>query len=220
MMAEFSASVIHVVDLDHRVRAQIARMVADNGGHAEIYEDVEELISSRPSEGVIVANSGKAGAQDLISRLHAADVWLPLVLFCENPAPSMIVRAVHSGVVDYLAWPFTELELIAAHQFCQSFMDRKEAALARKQRARFLIDQLTKREKEVLQLLIEGHSNKSMANVFGLSPRTIEDYRFSLIQKLQVSSTSGAIRIGLEADLDDARMPLPDRLQPGICASL
>lgn len=220
MLAGLTASTIHVVDLDYRVRAQIARMVASNGGHAEIYEDVEELVVARPSDGVILVNSAGGSAEDLIVRLQSADIWLPVILFCVDPAPSAIVRAVHQGVVDYLAWPFTETELLDATRFCQNFLDRKGAALARKQHARFLVEQLTKREKEVLQLLVEGHSNKSMANAFGLSPRTIEDYRFSLIQKLQVSSTSAAIRIGLEADLDDVHYPFTSDSQPGIAASL
>lgn len=195
-------------------------MAADNGGHAEIYEDVEELSRARPSDGIILMNSGSGATEDLIVCLQSADIWLPVVLFCETPTPSAIVRAVHLGVVDYLAWPFNEAELVEACRFCLNFLDRKGAALARKQHARFLVDQLTRREKEVLQLLMEGHSNKSMANAFGLSPRTVEDYRFSLIQKLQVSSTSAAIRIGLEADLEDVHYPLTTPAQLGIAASL
>lgn len=210
---------MHVVDADHRVRAQIARMAANNGGHAEIYEDLEELFAAKPSEGILLINGEADASGDLAERLQADDIALPLVLFAEQPKPSAIVRAVHRGVVDYLAWPFSEAEFLDACVFCQNFLDTKGAALARKQHARFQVEQLSRREKEVLQLLMEGHSNKSMANIFGLSPRTVEDYRFSLIQKLGVSSTSAAVRIGMEADLDELQDSVSVFCHPRIVAS-
>lgn len=178
-------------------------MAAGNGGHAEIYEDIDELLTASPAEGVLLINGNADTDGDLIARLLAADITLPVILFAEQPQPSAIVRAVHRGVVDYLVWPFSESELLDSCVFSQNFLDTRGAALARKQQARLQVEQLSKREKDVLQMLMEGHSNKSMANIFGLSPRTVEDYRFSLIQKLGVSSTSAAVRVGIEADLSE-----------------
>lgn len=196
-----AAQILHVVDDDHRTRAQIARMFMQSAGHAEIYENLDELSGAEPGQGIILIKDVGGRAEELLDKLQARDVWLPVILFSENPTPSAIVRAVHRGATDYLAWPFSEEQLMESFAYCVRFQEERGMAIARRQRARLLVDQLSNRERDVLRYLIDGYSNKSMAQAFGLSPRTVEDYRFSLIQRLGVTSTSGAIRIGLEAGL-------------------
>lgn len=196
-----AAQILHVVDDDHRTRAQIARMFMQGDGHAEIYETLEELIAAEPRQGVILVKDMADSAEQILDKLQARDVWLPVVLFSDKPSPSGIVRAVHWGATDYLAWPFAEDQLLDSVSYCERFQQERGTVIARRQRARLLVGQLSNRERDVLHHLIEGHSNKSMAQAFGLSPRTVEDYRFSLIQRLGVTSTSAAIRIGLEAGL-------------------
>ena len=189
-------------------------MFMQGGGHAEIYENLDELIGAEPSQGVILMKDMSDDAEAMLSRLQARDVWLPVILFSDRPTPSGIVRAVHRGATDYLAWPFAEDELMDSVSYCEQFQEERGTAIARRQRARLLVEQLSNRERDVLQYLIDGHSNKSMAQAFGLSPRTVEDYRFSLIQRLGVASTSAAIRIGLEGGLgasersNDAVVPI------------
>ena len=81
-------------------------------------------------------------------------------------------------------------------------MDGPGGTLQRRQKARKLVDGLSIRERQILAFLLEGHSNKSMANSLDLSPRTVEDYRLNAMKKLGVNAMSAAIRIGLEAGLD------------------
>lgn len=206
-LAARTAQILHVVDDDHRTRAQIARMFMQGERHAEIYENLDELIGAEPSQGVILIKDMADRAEEVLSRLQARDVWLPVILFSDSPTPAGIVRAVHQGATDYLAWPFSEDQLMDSVTYCERFQEERGTAIARRQRARLLVDQLSNRERDVLQYLIDGHSNKSMAQAFGLSPRTVEDYRFSLIQRLGVTSTSAAIRIGLEGGLGAGERP-------------
>ena len=194
--------IVHIVDSEHRTRAQIAMTVRQSGGHAEIYEDLDELVRARPRNGTILANDASGSAASLIARLQASEVFLPLILFADNPKPSQIVRAAHEGVADYLPWPFSGEDLLAACTYCQKFMDEKGDAMMRRQKARLLVESLSQREKQILAFMLQGHSNKSMANTLDLSPRTVEDYRLNAMKKLGVSASSAAIRIGLEAGLD------------------
>lgn len=194
--------IVHIVDSDHRTRAQIAMIVSQNGGHAEIYEDIEELLGARPRSGTVLANDLNGDAAAIIARLQGGEVFLPLILFSDNPRPSQVVRAAHEGVADYLPWPFSGDDLMAACSYCQKFMSEKGDAMMRRQRARMLVESLSQRERQILAFMLQGHSNKSMANTLDLSPRTIEDYRLNAMKKLGVSATSAAIRIGLEAGLD------------------
>ncbi len=192
---------VHIVSADHRLRAEISMAVIQCGSHAETYEDTAELMAARPKSGTILASSDLSSAAQLLGQFRAGNVYLPLILFAKNPLPSDIVKAVHEGAANYLAWPFTGEDLLDACTYCQTFMEVEGGRLQRQQQARALVDGLTNREKQILAFLLEGHSSKSMANVLDLSPRTVEDYRLSTLKKLGVQATSAAIRIGLEAGL-------------------
>ena len=176
--------------------------LSGGGGNAQIYEDMEELIAEGPDDGIVLASADTGSAADLIATLQAGEIFLPLILFAQAPRPSQIVRAAHEGAADFLAWPFTAEELRSACAYCRQFMEGAGGMLQRRQKARKLIEGLSLRERQILAFLLEGHSNKSMANSLDLSPRTVEDYRLNAMKKLGVNATSAAIRIGLEAGLD------------------
>lgn len=175
--------------------------ISDGGAHAEIYENFDELIREQPSSGAILIEFSEVGVQGLDRRLALAGIYLPLIVFADRPAPAHIVRAAHDGVADFLDASFSSEELIAAYDYARRFVERNSAALLTRQRALERVSSLSDRERQVLAFLVDGHSNKSMGKELSLSPRTIEDYRLNALRKLGVSSTSAAIRIGLEAGL-------------------
>jgi two-component system response regulator FixJ len=192
-----NARLLHIVDDDHAVRARVAMTMIQNGGHAEIYDDLAELIAARPSAGMILIKA----ADQVAAALHAAEIFLPLVVFAKAPTPSQVVRAVHAGAADFLAWPFSDEDLLASCDYCQTVEIGNAGELLRRQKAQKAVDKLSQRERQILSFMIDGYSNKSMGLTLDLSPRTIEDYRLNCLQKLGVSSSSAAIRIGLEAGL-------------------
>lgn len=199
--ASASARLLHIVDGDHATRAQIAMTVVHNGGHAEIYEDIGELISVKPANGALLTKAPDSNISMLLATLHTAQIFLPVILFSDNPTPTQVVRAVHGGIADYLAWPFSGEELIASCDYCQTLSNGNASEMRRRQKAQTIVEGLSQRERQILAFMIDGHSNKSMAISLDLSPRTIEDYRLNCLQKLGVNSSSAAIRIGLEAGL-------------------
>ena len=74
--------------------------------------------------------------------------------------------------------------------------ERRSAVSAR------VVGTLSPREREVLVLMIEGHSNKSIADILGISARTVEIHRGKVIRKLEAGSTAGAVRVGIYAGVD------------------
>lgn len=193
---------VHVVDSEHRMRAQIAMTLTQCGGHPQIYESMDELLDARPSGGSILASCRIGSVAELITKLQAGEVYLPLIIFAEDPKPSQIVRAAHEGAADYLAWPFSGEELLSSCAYCQQFMHESGRSIMRRHKARKLIEGLSRREVQILAFLLDGYSNKSIANSLDIGPRTVEDYRLNAMKKLGVNATSAAIRIGLEAGLD------------------
>jgi two-component system response regulator FixJ len=191
----------HVVADDHGLRASLAMKIASWGGHAEIYEDMDELVSARPAQGAILIAAPRGEVSRLTEGLYREQVFLPVIVFAETPDPAQIVRAAHAGIADYLVAPFSDEELKASYDYSQRFMERNRGRLLRRQQAQSQVAELTERERQVLSFLLDGHSNKSIAKALELSPRTIEDYRLNALRKLGVTSTSAAIRIGIEAEL-------------------
>lgn len=199
---------IHVVDDDHAQRAALAMRIMTAGAHAEIYETIDELVREKPESGAILTEFPVIGVRDLNRQLADAGIYLPVIVFADQPRPAQVVRAAHDGAADFLDTGFSSEELVASYDYAQRFMEKNSATLLTRQRAAEQVAGLTERERQVLAFLLDGHSNKSIGKELNLSPRTIEDYRLNALRKLGVSSTSAAIRIGLEAGLRPASTPM------------
>jgi FixJ family two-component response regulator len=123
-----------------------------------------------------------------------------VVGFSETPNPRSVVKAVHHGAIDYLAWPFAENEIIDtlgdAAVLAETIGERKNREYMAKKR----VDRLSKREREVLQSVANGMSSHKIAEQLEISPRTVEIHRSNMLNKMGANNTSEAIRFAVEAD--------------------
>ena len=124
--------------------------------------------------------------------------------------PEYVLEAVRVGAHGYLLKDALPVELRQAIQAVASGGTRFEKVLSapRDPEPRIIpgdlaerLDQLTRREREVLIGIAGGKTNKEMAAVLGLSPRTVESYRESLIRKLGIPSVAGLTKFALDAGL-------------------
>ncbi|MGN3974091.1 response regulator transcription factor [Tsuneonella sp. SYSU-LHT278] len=197
-------TVIHFVDADTRMRAELARIAFGMGHHAEVYADLAELCDHPAHRGIVVirdeAQEGEIeSALDLLAR---CGVWLPLVGMSEDPPTSRVVAAIKAGAIDYLALPLDPDRFSA-------MLDRvggeaREHAEARRRmiEARGRLSSLSAREREVLDWLTLGSSNKTIARELQISPRTVEIHRANMMTKLGASHAAEAVRLRLEARID------------------
>ena len=81
--------------------------------------------------------------------------------------------------------------------------EEKARLEARKHNARKRVEMLTRRERDVLVRVVEGDSNKEIAQHLGISPRTVEIHRSGMLSRLNARSTADAVRIGLHSGLLD-----------------
>jgi len=195
---------VHVIDPDPARRARIARELYSPSIHAEIYESVEELLSRAPTHGsLLIADQEPADADESLQELWSQSSYLPAAFYSEHPNPQRIVEAMLSGALDYLEWPFSADTLDRSVMRLQRQSDQAARAMRRKAEARQLVATLTPRERDVLEGLLEGESNKGIATKLGLSPRTVEIHRANMMARLNAQSTSDAVRIGIYAGLED-----------------
>lgn len=194
---------IHFIDADTRVRADLARTAFAMGYHAEVYADLAEICHYPPQHGIIVVRDDPAfgGVEATLDLLARVGIWLPLVAMDEAPRTGRVVAAIRAGALDYLALPL-EAERLAGMLMRVGEEAEEQAEERRKMiEARNRIDNLSTREREVLDWLAVGSSNKTIARELNISPRTVEIHRANMMSKLGANHAAEAVRLRLESRL-------------------
>jgi two-component system response regulator FixJ len=207
---DMERTTLHIVGGDSRSRAEQARVAFALGHHAEVYGDLEELLDRPQHEGIVIAaDSGEPGmAQDLIRRLGDHGIWLPVVLAAVEPKTEQVVAAIKAGALDYLLLPFEMGRFARRLHAILAEAGRHAERRRREVEARRAIARLSRREREVLELLSAGCSNKEIARRLAISPRTIEIHRGNMMTKLGAGHAADAVRLWIDAQLDiPARSP-------------
>ncbi len=200
---------LHFVGGDSRLRAEQSRLAFSIGHHAEVYSELNELLERPPQAGVIIACEEvlAPGMDHLLDDLSEAGIWLPVVAASHEPEVDDVVRAIQAGALDYLKLPLTEggFARMASHMIADAA--RHSEARKRLVEARARISKLSKREREVLDWLSEGSSNKTIARALDISPRTVEIHRANMMDKLGASHAAEAVRLRFEAAYEDSVKP-------------
>ena len=199
-----TAKLLHIVDWEPHSRADQSHKAFLLGYHAEIYASLDELLRYKPEHGVLLLRDR---AEDMPigqarRRLTEAGIWLPLIATGEGRRVRAVVAAVKAGALDYLRLPFDPERLGEALERAQGEAAEQAEALRRMIEARERIDRLSGREREVLDWLVEGNSNKAIARALEISPRTVEIHRANMMHKLGARHPAEAVRLRIDADLE------------------
>lgn len=195
------SKIVHVVAKSSSQRAEQARACYDLGYHAEIYATVDELLSALPSRGIaLVADEVEGGGVAMVvEQMSKRGIWLPVIATAGIIDPRRVVDAVKRGVTDYVALPLDRETLAAAIARAEREAVVQGAAQLRAVEARGRLAGLTPRERDVLERLAAGSSNKMIARDLEISPRTVEIHRANMMAKLGASHAADAVRMRLEA---------------------
>jgi FixJ family two-component response regulator len=191
--------VVHVVDDDADLSAAVSRLLARNGHDARPFSSPDAMLAHHadvPAHCVVTdIMMGDTDGFALAQALRMVDPAAAIIFMTAWPTTANAVDAIRRyGGLDYLEKPIDEDRLLVAVAEGVAWSVRRRAALGR-------IGRLTLRERDVLTLLGQGMSNKMVAGELGLSPKTIEDHRASIIAKTGVASAAGLI--ALMRDLQD-----------------
>lgn len=199
--------ILHCIDPDSRTRAELSREALALGHHAEVYAATEELADHCPSEGIILArdNPHEGGIAGFIAALARHGIWLPVVATDPHPTTGRIVSAIKGGALDYLPLPVETRRFAAMLDRIGGEAAARIADRRKMVEARGRIAALSNREREVLEWLAEGSSNKAIARELAISPRTVEIHRANMMHKLGARHAAEAVRVRLEAQIDGPR---------------
>ncbi len=194
---------VHVVDDDPAIRDSI-RFLLESAGF---------LVRTHASAaGFLAVASGLSGCVltdicmpamdglELQRRLNEQGVRLPVIVMTGAGDIPIAVRAMKAGAVDFLEKPIDDAHLLEAVRRALEQSQRLARVQANAAEAGARLAALTPREREVLDLLVTGLSNKAIGNELGASPRTVEVHRARILEKLQAHSLPDLVRLVLAAE--------------------
>jgi two-component system CheB/CheR fusion protein len=210
--------VIYVVDDDSDVRQAIRSMLEHDGRLVEDFEDGESFLEAfRPGRNaclLIDANLPGMSGLDLLRRLRRIGSPLPAVMITGQSDVQMAVEVMKAGASDFLEKPLRGVELLAgvAHAL-ELVHDSGKLTEWRKDAAGHLAS-LTRRQHEIMDMVLAGHPSKNIAADLGISQRTVENHRASIMKKTGSRSLPALARLALAAggDPEERRLSQVARL--------
>lgn len=191
-------SLVFVIDDDPSVRKGLARLLRSAGYEHEIFESASDFLARPQHSGsscVIVdvqmpGLNGMEFQQTLIRQRREEQ----LVFITGHGDIPMCAQAMKAGAVDFLRKPFRDDELLECVEKALTRSAEQRRHSGEMDKARRLLDLLTPREFEVMQLVITGMLNKQIAGELGTAEKTVKVHRGRMMQKLGVSSVAELVR--------------------------
>jgi two-component system response regulator FixJ len=200
-----NSAVIHLIDDDEAVRQALAFLLATAGHAVRVYESGEAFLSvaGTVQPGCIVSDVRMPGIDGLAlqRRLKEIGVTLPVVIMTGHADVPLAVEAMKAGAVDFIEKPFDDEVLLSAIRVALTRQDETSKLSAESEAVRSKIELLSERERQVLDGLVAGHPNKTIAYDLALSPRTVEVHRANLMLKMGANSLSDLVRMAMMAGI-------------------
>lgn len=201
-------AVVHIIDDDEAVRQSTAFLLRTANIQVQTYETATNFLDalSQVKPGCIVTDVRMPGLSgiELLQRLRALKFSMPVIVITGHGDVPLAVEAMKAGAMDFIEKPFNDEVLLGAVRTALSAhaIDSKRQTLNAAVNSR--IASLSNREREVLEGLVAGHPNKTIAYDLGISPRTVEIYRANLMTKMEATSLSDLVRMALLAGILDS----------------
>jgi two-component system, LuxR family, response regulator FixJ len=194
---------VYVIDDDEAMRDSLDFLLSSANFHVTLFESAHHFLDalSGLDFGCVVSDVRMPGINgiELLKRLKAIRSAFPVLIMTGHGDVPLAVEAMKLGAADFLEKPFEDDRLIgmidAALRQAESSARSEAATLDIGAR----IATLSPRERQVMDGLIAGLSNKLIAREYDISPRTIEVYRANVMTKMQAGSLSELVRLAIRA---------------------
>jgi two-component system, LuxR family, response regulator FixJ len=200
-----SDALVHVIDDDDAVRQSLEFLLRTARVEVKTYENAVAFLAVRPpvNSGCIITDVRMPDITgvDLLRRLKELGATMPVIIITGHGDVPLAVEAMKLGAVDFFEKPFDDEALLAA---VRSSLNKSTDDSKRNLERMAINDKLaalSNRERQVLEGLVGGNPNKTIAYDLGISPRTVEIYRANLMTKMSAASLSDLVRMALVAGI-------------------
>ena len=209
---------VHIVDDDDSVRRSASFMLKHAGYRVESHvSGIEFLKEAKSAERGCVLLDVRMPEMDGLQvqlEMAARGIDMPVVILTGHGDIAVAVKAMRGGAVNFIEKPYDKEELLRAIEEAYARLDRSHDRDMKAGEAKIRLASLTGRERDVLNGLVAGYPNKTIAYDLGISPRTVEIYRANMMEKLRVRSLSEALRIAFIAEEGEEASSIPTPLPP------
>jgi two-component system CheB/CheR fusion protein len=194
---------IFVVDDDERVREAIRAVLEDDGWLVESYSSCEGFLEALHPEKsaclLIDAYLPGMSGLELLAKLRADGRHLPAIMITGNADVSMAVKAMKAGASDFIEKPVGREDLISSISRVLELSRDSNKLTEWRDSAASHLSGLTPRQREVMERVLAGHPNKNIAADLGISQRTVENHRASIMKRTGSKSLPALARLALVA---------------------
>lgn len=198
--------VVFVVDDDVSVRESLELLVSHEGWKPEVFASAQEFLACPrrhvPCCLVLDVNLPDLNGLELQKRLAIDRIDMPIIFITGYGDVPMTVKAMKAGAIEFLTKPFLQETLLAA---IGGAIERSQAELDHETDLKSLRDchtSLSKREREVMILVVTGLLNKQVGGELGISEITVKAHRGSVMRKMKAKSLASLVNMAAKLQLD------------------
>ena len=193
---------VHIVDDDPSMLKYLSELLSTIDYLSKTYDSASDFLNSYNNDGlgclILDLKLPDISGLELQQQLESNNIDLPVIMISGFGDISTAVQAMKAGVLDFLEKPFKGKDLLELVQKAvnKHKIDRDKNHTQNKTLTR--INSLTKREKEVMQHVVNGTLNKDIAKQLEISVKTVEVHRSNLMEKMAANSVADLVRMSLE----------------------
>jgi RNA polymerase sigma factor (sigma-70 family) len=203
-------SLVFVIDDDASVRKGLTRLLRSAGYKSEIFQSASDFLArpshSGPSCAIVDVQMPGINGMDLQETLIQRRREEQLVFITGHGDIPTCAQAMKAGAVDFLSKPFRSHELLQCVERALIRSAEQRRRSEEKSDVRHLLDLLTPREFEVMELVITGMLNKQIAGELGIAEKTVKVHRGRMMQKLGVTSVAELVKLVQKAGIASAAL--------------
>lgn len=197
--------IVYLVDDDEAIRHSASFMLRHAGYVVKTFPDGINFLDNVSDDqvGCILLDVRMPGMDGLAvqNALNHRGINMPVIILTGHGDVPVAVEAMKGGAIEFLEKPYEKQALIGAIENAFSLLDNQSADDKRSREAKARLTELTPRERQVLECLVDGLTNKGIAQALSISPRTVEIHRAHMMEKLQADSLSNALRFAFLAGM-------------------
>jgi FixJ family two-component response regulator len=194
---------VYIVDDDEAMRHSLSWLMKTVGLNCEAYEAAQQFLEQYEPKGpgclILDVRMPKTTGLALLDLMRERNLGLPVIVVSGHADVYTAVRAMKAGAIDFLEKPFSQQQLLELVHKALAQDAQRRYQQAECEECLALLESLTERERAVMEKLVSGGLNKTIAADLGLSQKTVEAYRARLMEKLGAKSPADVVRIYLAA---------------------
>jgi FixJ family two-component response regulator len=203
-----SEDIIWIVDDDPKVRQSLSDLLESVGYRVRAFESGAQMlaVADEVGQGCVVLDVRLGGESGLKVQATLAErnLDVPIVFVSGHADVPISVQAMKAGAIDFLQKPFREQDLLDAIANALDYSCSIHSRLEFTQELRERYQKLTRRERQVLRLVVSGLMNKQIAADLGISEVMVKVHRASVLKKMEADSLAELVRFGERLDLGAA----------------